>query len=376
MKIPHQPRCEYFADGGDVEPMGTPMPMPEATHPSFTLGHAAVHHGLTGLLGDVGAQSLAHPDKYKKKLEETKTKMSMGDIPGATDSLQGHPLTGKIPQSKLGAIVHRLAPEVVSRDVDPAAFRTAADYLHSSMKGHDALDTGAANLFEKQNKSDRMKPDEDRREKINGFLKNVQQNPGALLDVGGSLGYYLPEHAAELGAFASRATEYLNSIRPKETQLNPLDKPIAPDANSMHRYRRQVDLAENPALVLQHVKDGTLMPSDVRTVQFLYPQLYKSMQDKAAQALIDARTQKKEIPYQQQISLGMLLGQPLNGSTTPAGMQAIIKANGMDGGEPQPAPSKKKSSGKATGVMLKQINMVDDIGENPIENRLINSKTK
>ena len=70
---PHQKGCEYYAEGGQTESKfgdEYPAQLPDESQddPASTLGHAAIGHGLLGLLeGGLGHASLADPEKGAKK---------------------------------------------------------------------------------------------------------------------------------------------------------------------------------------------------------------------------------------------------------------------------------------------------------------------
>lgn len=370
-EIPHQPDCQYFAGGGMA---ATPEPIPQPVHSSVTLGHAAVHHGLLGILRDVGGQSLSHPEKHQKTFEKVRQHMATGQNEKAIDSLQDHPLVGRAARGKVETIVHRLAPEVTSRESNPSAFRSAADYLHSSMKGNDALEKHFRTFFEPQKASEKLKPDVHKRKELDDFLKSTQENPQALLEVGGSLGHYLPDHAAAVGSLAAQSADYLNTMRPKAKQINPLDRPIPPDESAAEQFNRHLDVAQNPMLVLQHARNGTLLPSDLGTLKTLYPALHKSMTEKATEALIEAKTKGKQVPYHQAVSLGQLLGQSMESTMVPSSLQAIIHANGAGESQQSQQPQKKMSQGKPTAAELKQIDKVDSMYQTPLERRQFNRK--
>lgn len=369
MKIPHRPDCEYFAEGGlAVEP---PVP----AHPSITLGHSAAHHGLLGILKNVGKETLANPQKHRKSLEKVRDHVSAGNHEKAIDFLHGHPLTGGAARGKVEPVVHRLGSEIVNKEIAPGAFRSASDYLTSAMKGNDALENHVGTLFDHQKKADKLKPDEKSRKELNDLLKKYQEDPQSMLDVAGSIGHYLPEHASELGALASTASDYLNTLRPKEKQISPLDEPITPDESAVEQFDRQLDIAQNPLLVLQHLQHGTLIPGDIKTLSTLYPALHKSIIDKSAETLIDAKANGKEIPYEQSVSLGLLLGQPLESSMTPEGMQAIMRANSAGTTQQQAMPQKKSKSDRPTAAQIKQIDKTDDLYQTPIESRQLDKKS-
>ena len=62
----HNPKCEYYAEGGDVLEQQAPQQFQD--NPEDTLWHAAVEHGLMGLLTDVGHKKLTDPGKACAKI--------------------------------------------------------------------------------------------------------------------------------------------------------------------------------------------------------------------------------------------------------------------------------------------------------------------
>lgn len=380
---PHQLGCVYYADGGSVDDTAT------------TKGHAAHHHGLLNMLTRVGHSKLADPEKHTRLLDDTKQHLSRlqdpvdsqyepkkttgvklanslaeGDTAGAADVMQGHPLVAGMGKTHLAPILHRMAGPMMSQEANPESFRNSVEYLGSAVKGHQKLKAQASDLLGKQLEADRIKPDKDEREALKSHIDMLSKNPEKLLDVGGSLGHYLPEQSAQLTTMAGAATQYLNSLKPKPLQLAAMDSPVPPDRASMADYNRQVDIAQQPALILQHVKDGTLIPQDLKTVQTIFPGLYKSMVQEAGEALIAAKTDKREVPYKQKIGLSMLLGQPMDSTLSPMSMQAIMHSQGA-----QQAQQQAKSPKKATDVELKQIDKADSMAETPLDSRQIDKKS-
>ena len=168
------------------------------------------------------------------------------------------------------------------------------------------------------------------------------------------------------------AQDYFDAVRPKQTQNSPLDEISPPDQMQQNHYNRQLDIAQNPSLILQHVKDGTLQPPDLLTLGTLYPQLHNAMVKKAGAALIEAKAKEMELPYKQKQALSMLLGQPLDSTMTPMAMQTIMQANAPQ--QDQQQPQGKKSKSGATSSELKQLNKVDDLYKTPIEDRATDQK--
>lgn len=343
----------HLAHGGEAEPHAT-------------LGHASVHHGLLGLLKDVGNAKLAEPQKHHKTMDKVKSHLAMDDHEKASKVLHGHPLAGGAGKEAIEGMLPTMSQGLQGNDSDPEAMRGSMDYLHSAVKGHKTLESGIGGMLGKEKLG--IEPEKGSADSLKSYLDEVRENPSKLLEVGGKLGHYLPNHGAHLGALAATATDYLNTLKPAEPQGGPMDEPMPPNKMAMANYTRQVDIAQKPTLVLQHVKDGTLIPQDLKTIQTIYPGLYKSITDKVGEALVEAKTKKKEIPYKQRMSLSLLLGQPLDFSQTPQAMQAIMQGNSLPGSN-QPQPQGKSG---ATEGALKQINKVDDLDKTTLEARQIN----
>lgn len=360
-KIRHLQECEYFADGGEIQPQVTPP-----TDPATTIGHAAVEHGLLGLLKDVGQTNMTDPDKHTKTFDKAKAHLTENNHEKATETLHGHPLSGSVSKNNLGHIMQQLGPAIMASDANHEALRGSIDYMNSAIKGHNSLDSHMGNLLGPNKLSVGSRSIDG----LKKYLAESQEKPEQMLDVGGSLGHYLPAHASALGATAATATEYLNSLKPTEAQLGPIDEPVPADKNETAKWDRQLSIAQHPLEVLGFAKSGTLLPQDIITIQTIYPALYKSMAEKASEALIEAKTKKVEIPYRQRQGLSILLGTPVDATQTPAAARAIIQSAGPQ--QIQNQQNKMKGPKKATGVELKQINKVDSLSETPLEARQIN----
>lgn len=399
----HEKTCKFYKAGGAVS---DGLGMPEATPPPpplppddvpGSLGLSGAHHGLLGMLRDVGHPKMEKPEQHEKLLEDAKAhrnwraapagaapkktagtrlgdRLAERDHEGAADLMQGHPVFGRGGRDAMALVADRLSLPMQAHDTNPEALRAASDYLHSTIRGRDALKDRVKGFFDSKRKP--AEPDEARRGALGEHLDELEKNPEVLLKVGGKLGHYLPEHGAMLAAHAATAKNYLESIKPKGQQMGPLDEPLPVSRGAEAAYHRQLDIAGDPLLVLDFAKDGTIQPQDLQTIGTIYPGLVKKLVAEATSELIETRSKGHEMTYRQKQGLSALLGEPLDFTQTPAAMQAVMNAAGPEQAKNQAKAEKKVGNSKATKAELEQINRVDEMAETPLESRLINRNRK
>lgn len=373
LHMPHKPGCEYFKEGGEV----SITPQNRMADPSTTLGHAAVSHGLLGLVKDVGRARLSNSEKHAAFIEQTRAQenelgnhLAARNHEGAAAEMHGNPIVGSASKNNLKHVMEQLGPSMMLNEANPEALKSSADYLNSAISGHDVLKSESKKIFGKRKSADEIKPDKNERESLKSHLTMFQEDPAQMFQVAGNLGHYMPEHATAIGAAAATAAKYLGSLKPQQPQAGPMDDPVPPDKSEMAAYNRQVDIAQKPHLLFQHVSDGTLLPQDVLTVQTIFPALYKSMIDKANDSLIEAKTKGVQIPYKQRQAMSLLIGQPLDATMTPDSMQAIIASAGLQQAANQIQKAKEQNGTSA--VQMNAIEKTDKLYETPLEARQIN----
>lgn len=302
---------------------------------------------------------------HKEKCEHFATG---GEI-AQNELLQNHPQDALDHVAVQHGLLHLLTKVGHSKSEDPHKHLT--DYLDNARKGHRSVKGKMQSLLGAQ-KGERMDADKSSVEALKSHLQHLQEHPEDMLNIGGSLGDNLPHHAVQLAAQAAGATSYLKGLKPSRMQTSPLDNPEPPDKMAENHYDRHLSLAQDPMLIVQHIKDGTLRPDDVTTIHTLYPGLSKSLAQKSFEQLVEAKQKGVEIPYKQKQSLSTFLGQPLDSSMTPASMQAIMASAGPQQMQNQ-AKTQPKSK-KASGVELKQINKVNSMYATPLEQRELDKK--
>lgn len=406
LKKPHQPDCEFFAEGGEVpdrlgERFGNLDELEQnGDDPAQTLGHAAIVHGLGGILnGVIGDSPLANPEKHIKVIDDAKAqyahrqngtpedgleeqgpertmgakigdKLFENDHGGSADIIQGHPLVGTTGKTNLEPILKRLSKPILENETNPDALRSAVDYFDMSARGSKMLDGELNSLGEEKKAPTHMQESsrEASRNDLKEKLQSINENPGQLLNVAGHLGHYLPEHATQLGYMASGAQNYFNALRPKSPQSAPLDGASSPDPLAEDMYNRQLDLANHPMMLFEHMKSGDIQPQDLTTLKTIYPGLYKTIVNKAGEELIKAKSENREIPYKQKMGLSMILGYPLDSTMTQEAMSAIILSS-------QPHQQSQNKLAHETAQTQKTVDKVTQMYQTPLETRQIDKKS-
>lgn len=249
----------------------------------------------------------------------------------------------------------------------PDGMRHIDEYLGAAEKSKKQVHGHVSNLYSKKVQ---VEPRETAG--LRAHIDELEANPSKMLDIGGNLNTSMPEHGIEIAATAARAMEYFKNIKPKGQQATPFDKVSPPDKQAELAYNRQLHVAENPSIVLQHLHDGTLLPQDLVTIKTIYPHL---LEDLIKRVTDDVINKSGEVPYKQRLAMSLLVGQPTDFSQTSAAKQAIMASAAPQQQQRLQTPQ-KNSHGHVektpTNAALKQIDKVDQLAETPLESRLVN----
>lgn len=263
-------------------------------------------------------------------------------IPGSTIGLAamlaGHnPVVSAI-VGKLAEYLGREAPDAVklgllkflgsNKPIQAEGFKSMVGMINQMTKGESALNKGVKAVIDSSREilPEAAIPTESDNQRLDNKLKKLQLNPQAMINTGGALGTYMPEHQTALGTTAAGAVNFINSQRPGNVQQNPLDMPIAPSKQQKAEYNDVLSMANKPLTVLNMIKQGTITPKKVATFQSLYPSMYKNLQGKLMKEISDAHNEGKLIPYKTRMGLSLFLNQPMDSTMTPASIQAAQPA--------------------------------------------------
>lgn len=272
----------------------------------------------------------------------------MSHIPGG--EFLGAMLGNRTLKPLLKTVIPSLINPILSTVASGEGLRAAFEAVNAVASG-DALATKAAeSLFTSFDKDlqNQINPDDTKVESLRAHVDEMQQNPSQLMDIGGHIGHYLPQHQTALAATSQNAINYLVASKPLPTQAGPLDFKVPPSASQEAAYERTLGIAEQPLVILQHLQNGTLHPKDMKDVQTLYPSLVPLIKQKVNNSLINHMSKEHQVPFKMRGGLSFLMGQPMDSSFTPQGIQSIqatfIPANpppqGQQGGATKKGTSK------------------------------------
>lgn len=201
-------------------------------------------------------------------------------------------------------------------------------------------------------------PMESHRGKLDKLVSEYQQNPDKMLTLGDN--NPVPEYGQAFAQTTARAVSYLSTLKPDNNPKLPLDAKVKPNAFQVAAYNRALDTAQQPLIVLNRIKEGTLTPQDLVTVKTIYPKLYDRLSQRLTDQIIDQMSKGQQIPYKTRLGLALFLGQPLDSTMTP---EAIVAAQTKStGAQPETATqpgSKPKHSMNALTKMSDQYKTPD-----------------
>lgn len=236
-------------------------------------------------------------------------------------SVIGHKLGYGTPEAIKLAILKRMES---GQPLNAGGFKNLLDYTNALVKGENKLAKGVKNIFNPSQKVainvtvDNMK--------LKQVLENLQKNPEHMMNVGGDLGHYAPDQAAALAQTSANVVQYLQQLKPNTAPLGPLNKPRIPSKAEEAAYERALTIANNPSVILNSIKDGTLTAGDVNHLKHMYPSFYNMVQNKLNSELLNAVHNGTTIPYKTKLAMSIFSGQPMDYSMRP---QAIMANQGQ-----------------------------------------------
>lgn len=259
-------------------------------------------------------------------------------------------LTGSLLTGGAGAIAVRLfakeGPDAVrlailrtlgtTGEVSMPAFTALTSFAKQLADGHKLVKNATSAVF-KEGVIDVLPaskiPGPAERSRLEKTLRKIATDPVATSTmVADTMGQYMDSESGAMGATVSRVLNFMNSIRPVEAKLGPLDPPAPLSAPEKAKYERALSIVEQPLLVLQHIKQGSLTTEDVITLNATHPEMAAQLRDRMAEQMVEHSAEGHRLPYKVAMSLSLFMGTPLESSLKPEN----IMANQSIGIAPQP----------------------------------------
>ncbi len=335
----------------------------DAAHVAADVPNTFPPPAMSALMESVGKKPMS--TKIADALFDRLGASAIGNLTGAVAGNAIAPGFGGafIGKEVLGPTFSAIAKPVldnVSR-ISVAGYRAAKELGDSALQGQKQLSKISSELFSgalktiPQNYTSDDKDLKNLDEKVDEF----SQNPKGLMNVAGSVGHYAPDHASALAKTAATAVTYLSSQKPRPIQASPLDTKFEPTKDQMNQYNRKLAIANNPNSIIQHIKNGTLLPQDMKTLTTIYPGYYNKISQALMNAMTDHLSKDGEIPYRMRQSLSLFLGHAVDSTLTPQSImaaQAVYVAKTPPPGNPPVAKNKKNTSklGKISENMFTQ----------------------
>lgn len=169
-----------------------------------------------------------------------------------------------------------------------------------------------------------------------------------------------PTLATHVYSSAANAIHFLNSKLPNMGNELIQDKLPTPSRAQQEMWLNLHSLVDNPLSVLEHVNNGTVNNHHIEALQTVFPELHQEMIQKSIEELGKLKMNKTQLPYYKRVAISKFIGQPLDSTLTPQGMQSIIKAAGPNQGpEAQQAQGGPKRESQGALREVDQANQLD-----------------
>jgi hypothetical protein len=194
---------------------------------------------------------------------------------------------------------------------------------------------------------------------IDKQAEKFQQDPSSFMNMSGSLEDYLPEQAQAQKVSAARVYGYLNEKRPKMIQSGILDKPRPVSVAQKQDYKRTLQIAEQPGIVLKKLAQGNLQSKDIQDLNAMYPELRNQFLTEIMRQLIPKISKGEQISFKIKKGLSLFGAMPLDSNMKPQAIQAAQATYQQQGQAPeqqmpQMAPKSSRKSQLPTQAQTDQ----------------------
>lgn len=303
-------------------------------------------------------------DKVPKKMNTSGTARTLDKLwnympasaAGIASMLLGHNPAAGVIIGHVGQSLSREVPDAIrlamlkflgsSAEISSEGMGAMVKLASATIKGEKLLMSGTKNVLGTGGKVIPM-PSSKAMSVLEEQVKKVaDQDPKQqerMLAIGGKAGHYMPDHAAALAMTASRNLQYLASLKPVDKSVSPLEPDPVPDSTQQAKYQRALQIAQQPLIVLNAVKDGSLTLEDRQHLETMYPALHERMSQKLFNEMSSKNANLKSLPYDTKMGISSFLGTPLDASMS---QQSIMSTQTRQPASQQPQKPNSQPSVK------------------------------
>lgn len=227
--------------------------------------------------------------------------------------------------------------------------KVMTDYLNSSYAGYTAANKAVRAVLFPEKSFPISNPKERELDSLDAQAKEFQSNPSAFLNMSGELADLLPEQAQAQQITAARIYSYLNQKRPKARKMGVLGQELPPTKAQEADYKRTLEIAEQPAIVLKKIYDGNLQSKDIQDLNTMYPELRNQFLVQIMKELVPKISKGEQLPLKIKKGLSLFGAMPLDTTFNPQSIQAaqsVFQKNNVPPQQqlPQMAPKSSRKS--------------------------------
>lgn len=193
-------------------------------------------------------------------------------------------------------------------------FKAGIKYLDAAIQGQQKITKKINDSFDPAIKVATVDLITEEKKRKEFEKKLTQLNPQQMIENPNQISYYMPDHGVSLVQTMAKVGSYLKQQYPQgpliagKQQISFIDQT---------KFNRSVDIARNPLIILDHFKQGNLIPKDIIDLNAMYPNLLKNIQNQFTEKLIDLKMKNQNLTETQKIGLSILFDQPMGRGLIP-----------------------------------------------------------
>lgn len=156
-----------------------------------------------------------------------------------------------------------------------------------------------------------------------------------------------------------KAVQYLHQKMPKSASLsegiNLSKRDYEPSTQELAKFERILTAVNNPTVLLDDLKSGTITRDTVEAVKFVYPNFYQRVQ----QQVLDKVATDPELPYSKRLQLGVLFEVATDPSLVPQSI-SVMQQTFKDVEQAQKAAQKEQAAVNMTQGALEKLSFDKD----------------